>query len=292
MVMRSRACFILRRVWMVTFFKVHLRIVRTVPSASPRAGRRPLGFSAGQLASGYTSPPLKISRSSPSATYTRSPLGAEGLVVLRPRLAAGDGTDQVVQVLLALREVDVARVDDEQRSFVPAVEEIVVGARQLGQVVGVEPALELPSALLDAPEQDVEAGLQVDDQVGLQDAGPEVLVDALVEAELVRVERDRGEDPVLGEQVVRDGHAVEEILLEQVLLLLEAREQEEELGLEGVLLPVLVEAREERVLLDDLVQPPAAEALAQRARQRRLPDPDRPFDHDVAVLQPVHRGAQ
>jgi len=34
MVMRSPACFILRSVWMVTFFKVHLRIVGTRPSAS------------------------------------------------------------------------------------------------------------------------------------------------------------------------------------------------------------------------------------------------------------------
>src|SRR5216683_294060 len=196
MEMRSPACFILRSVWMVTFFKVHLRIVGTAPSASPRAGRRPQGFSAGQLASGYTDPHGKISFLRARATHTSA----------HPRT--------------------------------------------------------------------------------------EVLVDALVEGELVRIQGDRGEDPVLGEQVVGDGHAAEQVLLEQVLLLLEAREQEEELGLEGILLPVLVEAREEGVLLDDLVEPPAPEPLAQRARQRRLPDADRPLDHDVAVLQPVHRRAQ
>src|SRR5262245_5664682 len=164
--MRSPACFILRSVWMVTFFKVHLRIVGTVPSASPRAGRRPGGFSAGQLASGYTSPSVKISRVRRGATYTRSPLRAQGLVVLRPGLAASDGAHQVVQVLLALREIDVARVDDEQRGVVPAMEEVVVGARQLGQVLGVEAPLEFPPALLDAREQDLQAGLQIDDQVG------------------------------------------------------------------------------------------------------------------------------
>src|SRR6266849_2031784 len=277
MEMRSPACFILRSVWMVTFFKVHLRIVGTAPSASPRAGRRPQGFSAGQLASGHTSPYRKIAFLRFCATHTCLHARAEGLVVLRARLAAGDGADQVVQVLLALGEVDVAGVDHQERRLVPAVEEVVVGARQLGQVVGVEAALELAPALLDAREQHVQARLQVDDQVRPQDPRPQVLVDALVEGQLVRIEGDRGEDPVLREQV---------------LLLLEAREQEEELGLEGILLPVLVEAREEGVLLDDLVEPPAPEPLAQRARQRRLPDADRPLDHDVAVLQPVHRRAQ
>src|SRR6266849_5858628 len=289
--MRSPACFILRSVWMVTFFKVHLRIV------GPRLPRRrapvadPEGLSAGQLASGHTGPYRKIAFLRLRATHTGLHPGAEGLVVLRA-LAAGDGADKVVQVLLALGEVDVAGVDHQEWRLVPAVEEVVVGARELAQVVGVEAALELAPALLDPREQHVQARLQVDDQVRLEDPRPEVLVDALVKGQLVRIEGDRGEDPVLGEQVVGDGHAAEQVLLEQVLLLLEAREQEEELGLEGVLLPVLVEACEERVLLDDLVEPPAPEPLAQRSRQRRLPDTDRPLDHDVAVLQPVHRGAQ
>jgi hypothetical protein len=54
---------------MVTFFKVHLRIVgpclprRRAPVADPR------GFSAGQLASGYTDPPVKISRACRRATH-------------------------------------------------------------------------------------------------------------------------------------------------------------------------------------------------------------------------------
>src|SRR5437588_8610185 len=284
MVMRSPACFILRSVWMVTFFKVHLRILGTAPSASPRAGRRPRKVQRRTARLG----PHRSTRENIIVTAPRHPPGrtlsharAEGLVVLGARLATRDGADQVVQVLLALREVDVAGVDDQERRLVPAVEEVVVGARELGEVLDIEAALELAAALLDAREQDVEPGLQVDDQVRLEDPRPEMLVDALVEGQLVGVERDRREDPVLREQVVRDGHAVEQVLLEQVLLLLEAGEQEEELCLERVLLAVLVEAREERVLLHDLVQSATAEPLAQRARQRRLPDADGTLDHDV-----------
>src|SRR6266849_7068748 len=159
MVMRSPARFILRSVWMVTFFKVHLRIV------GPRLPRRrapvadPEGFSAGQPASGQTSPPWKIAFLRPRATHPDLHAGAEGLVVLRAGLAARDGPDQLVQVLLALREIDVAGVDDHERRLVPAVEEVVVGARQLGQVVRVEAALELAAPLLDAREQDVQACL-------------------------------------------------------------------------------------------------------------------------------------
>src|SRR6267378_1680337 len=117
MVMRSPACFILRSVWMVTFFKVHLRIVGTAPSASPRAGRRPRRVQRRTARLGlHRSTPEDIIVTAPRHSHgpTPSHAGAEWLVVLGARLAAGDGADQVVQVLLALREVDVAGVDDEQ----------------------------------------------------------------------------------------------------------------------------------------------------------------------------------
>src|SRR5207248_11191083 len=112
---------------------------------------------------------------------------------------------------------------DQERRLVPAMKEVVVGTRQLGQIVDVELALEFASALLDAREQYLEARLQEDDQIRPQHARAEMVVHTLVERELVRVERDRREDPVFREQVVGDGHAVEQVLLEQVLLLLETR---------------------------------------------------------------------
>src|SRR5439155_1355378 len=111
---------------------------------------------------------------------------------------------------------------------VVAVEEVVVRPRQLRQVLGVELSLEVPPALANPGQEHVEPCLQVDDEVRLHHPRAEMLVYALVEGQLVRVERDRGEDPVLGEEVVAHGRLREQVLLEQILLLLEPAEQEEE----------------------------------------------------------------
>src|SRR5207302_8294805 len=99
------------------------------------------------------------------------------------------------------------------------------------------------------------------------------------------------EDPVLGEQVIADRDLREQVLLEQFLLLSEPGEEEEELRLEGELVAVLVEAGEERVLLDDLEHGAGAEPFREGPRERRLPDADRPFHDDVAVLR-IHAGAE
>src|SRR5690606_7417798 len=168
-----------------------------------------------------------------------------------------------------------------------AVEEGVVGLDQLGEVAHVELALELAAPLADAGEEHVEARLEVDDQVRLGHAGPELVVDPVVEGHLVPVEVEEREDPVLGEHVVADREAAEELLLEELLLLLAAAEQEEELRLEGVLVAVLVEVGEEGVLLHHLEDPAPVETLGQEMRQGRLADPNRSFDHDVAVLHAV-----
>src|SRR5438094_5307484 len=118
--MRSPACFILRSVWMVTFFKVHLRIVGPpLRDAAPWSPTR--RFSAGQPASGYTSPFRKIAPFVRRATHISPHDGGRldarphRLVVLRSSLAAADGAHQVVHVVFALDEIDVARIDDEQR---------------------------------------------------------------------------------------------------------------------------------------------------------------------------------
>ena len=58
---------------------------------------------------------------------------------------------------------------------------------------------------------------------------PEHLVDALVQRQLVGVQSNRSEDPVLGEQVIADRDLREQVLLEQFLLLSEPGEEEEEL---------------------------------------------------------------
>src|SRR6185295_571973 len=202
---------------------------------------------------------------------------------MRPGLDRPDRPDQLLEVLLALHEVDVAGVDHQERRLVVPMEEVVVRPRQLRQVLRVELPCELPAALADAGQQDVLAGLQVDDEVRLHHPRAEVLVDALVEGELVRVQRDGGEDAVFREQVVADRHLREQILLEELLLLAEPAEQEEELRLEGVLAAVLVEARQKRILFHHLENAAGVEALRERLDQRGLSDADRSLHRDVPV---------
>src|SRR3954462_462674 len=284
MVIRSPACFIFCSELMVTFFKVHLRRMwgrpfRDAVLRSPTSER----FSAGRPASGHSSLTRRIARrGAPSSA------SSEGLVIRRARPAPLDGPDEVVEGALVLGVIHVARVDYQQRRVVPAVEELAVGPRKLCEILGVELPFEVAAALLDAGEEHFQAGLQVDDEVRPHDARAEMLVDTLVETELVRVEGQRGEDPVLREQVVAHRHRLEEPGLEQLLLLLEAGEQEEELRLERVPGAVLVEARQEGVLLDDLVKAARAVSLAESPGERRLAPPDGSFDHDVAV----HGGAE
>src|SRR5512140_3331960 len=160
-----------------------------------------------------------------------------------------DHGDEGLDVVGAALEVDVARVHDQERRLVVVEEEVVVRARERVEPRRVEAALEVPSSSSHPSEEDVRPRLQIDDEVGPDDARPEQLVDALVEAELLRRERQGREDPVAREEVVGDRGLAEEVLLEQGLLLLEPREQEEELRLERVLLPVRVEPPEKRGLL-------------------------------------------
>src|SRR5262245_56243624 len=153
MVMRSPACFILRRVLMVTFFKVHLRL----------SGRLPAGGAPGEVArSGLRASAPRRSRAGTaahdSAVDNLAPCAPalarrERLVEPRARAQGGDGAQELVEVGLALDEVDLAGVDHEQRRVVVAVEEVAVGGGQLGQIARVEAPLEVAPALLDAREQ-------------------------------------------------------------------------------------------------------------------------------------------
>src|SRR5437588_10774234 len=156
MVMRSPACFIFRIVLMVTFFKVHLLVLvprRCLSAWSPTRKR----LSAGQPASRQN--PTRGTITSPGAGDHSSEAGAERLVVMRAVRDAREHPDQVFEIGLALDEVDVAGVDDQERSLLIAMEEIAVSAGKLGAVIRVELPLELAAALPDAREQHFDARL-------------------------------------------------------------------------------------------------------------------------------------
>ncbi len=131
------------------------------------------------------------------------------------------------------------------------------------------------------PQDGRRRGLQVDHQVGLEDALLEDGGELVVERQLVLGEVEVREDAVLGEQVVGDHEPAEEVVLEQVLLLPETREQEEDLRLEGEARPVPVELREERIVLHHLEVDPGAGARREQLHEARLADPDHTLNDNV-----------
>src|SRR5688572_5980344 len=166
---------------------------------------------------------------------------------MHARAHALDLAQQRLAVGLDVLEVDLAHVRNEQRRLRVMEEELVERGGELLEIARAQVRLGLASALANAIEEHFGARLEVDDEVRLRQLRVEQRVDAVVEAELLLVERDRREDAVLREQVIRDDARVEEVALLQPHLLLVTREQIEELSLECVRALVLVEAREERI---------------------------------------------
>ena len=111
----------------------------------------------------------------------------------------------------------------------------------------------------------------------------------MVERELVGIQRQLGEQPILLDHEVADPHRREEIALADAFELAHALEQERELGRERVRPRVLVEAREERIVPGRLQQRRASEAPGEPLREGGLAHPDRPLDHDVAEVSCGHR---
>src|SRR3989442_2456255 len=175
--------------------------------------------------------------------------GSKRNVVLHPLSHGPDLLDQVGEVAAVLDEVDVRAVDDQERGLRVMVKVVPERLRQPLEILRGDAALEVAVALAEPAQQHLRPGLEVDDEVRPREPLVEHLEDLLVELELVRAERDRGEDAVLGEEIVGDDGLREKLELPELALLAVALEQEEELGLEGMSLWLLVESPEEGILL-------------------------------------------
>src|SRR5438132_1561515 len=215
--------------------------------------------------------------------------GSKRNEVLHPLSCGPDLLDQVGEVAAMLDEVDVRAVDDQERGLRVTVKVVPERLRQPLQVLRGDTALEIPVALAEPAQQHLRAGLEIDDQVRPREPLIEHLEDPLVELELVRAECDRGEDAVLGEEVVGDDALREELELAELTLLAIALEEEEELSLEGMPARVLVESPEEGILLDLLEEEPRPELGGEPPREGRLADADGALDRDVPPRGPVRR---
>src|SRR3989441_13047991 len=215
--------------------------------------------------------------------------GSKRNVVLHPLSHGPDLLDQVGEIAAVLDEVDVRAVDHQERGLRVTVKVVPERLRQPLQVLRGDAALEVPVALAEPAQQHLRPGLEIDDEVRPREPLIEHLEDLLVELELVRPERDCGEDAVLGEEVVGDDALREELQLAELALPAIALEEEEELGLEGMSLRVLVKSPEEGILLDLLEEKPRPELGGEPSREGRLADADESLDRDVPPRGPVRR---
>ncbi len=124
-------------------------------------------------------------------------------------------------------------------------------------------------------------GLQEDDEIGVGYPPLQKLKDFLVKNELIFVEVQKSEDSILIEEIVGDSHLVKEVHLGDLLLLLEAGDQEKDLSLKGIFPAVLIEGREERIFFRLFENAAGAELLPQEPREARFSYPDRAFDDNV-----------
>src|SRR5579862_5446192 len=266
--------------WKVRWAKVGPGIPVHAGSGS---GRQALSFS--RAVSCFPSRSVPI----PARDGSGSLPGSKRNVVLYPLFCGPHLLDQVGEIAAVLDEVDVRAVNHEERSLHIVMEILPERLRQALQILWSDSPLEVPVTFAEPPEQDVGAGLQVDDQIRAREPLVEQLEDLPVELELVGAERDGREDRVLGEEVVSDRAAAEQLALPELALLPVALEQEEELGLEGMAFGLVVELPEEGILLDRFEEEPRPELGGKPSREGRLPDADGALDRDVPPRGPVRR---
>src|ERR1043166_5801596 len=206
--------------------------------------------------------------------------GSKRYVVLRAFFRASNLLDELIEVLRGIHEIDFVRVHDQQWRLVVPVKVMRVRLAELLQILWRDRFLVCPPALLDALQQCIKVPLQVNHEVRLRHGLVQQIVQPVVEHQLGVFERQVREDLALRERVVDQDQLREEVALRELLLLVEARQQEEQLGPERRPPPVLVEVVEERVVgvFEDL-RP--AEPFGEHRDQRRLPDADRPLDRDM-----------
>ena len=189
-----------------------------------------------------------------------------------------DLPEQVVDGLVAPRQIDLRRLDDEQRRGRVVEEEVVVGLVELGEVFL---ARQRPSSSSSARAarsrrrrfEQVGRRLQIDDERRAAARSRATQIEQpLIDEQLVVVEVHERVDAVALEEVVADRRLTEEIALTQGEQLAMAREREEELRLERRAGAAGVEIGQKRILAF-VEHDGRVETRAEPLGQRVLPRP-------------------
>ena len=124
-----------------------------------------------------------------------------------------------------------------------------VGFLQVEKILVFYALLVGPSSFADIALQFVYRGMQVDQQVGLHDLLVDDVEDLLIEPEFLLGKVHLGEKKALGEQVIRDGDLLKEVLgMDQLLQLFESLGHEKQFHRESVLAGVLIKLAQKGIV--------------------------------------------
>ena len=194
--------------------------------------------------------------------------------------------DELVEIRVAPLQIELRRLNDQQRCGVVVIEEVSVGLVELSEVVIVRNRQLVASASTGsrALAQNVCWSLQINDQIRGDDVCSEEVVKSLVNKQLVVVEIQVRIDFVFIEEVVANGELIKQIRLVQRGLLPMPGEHREQLALERSPRPAGVEIPNKWIV--GFVQNDCGvESGTEVLRQCRLADAYRTLDGDIAEVQ-------
>src|SRR5690606_30243911 len=210
-------------------------------------------------------------------TCTSSRLNERRIEIVAAMPHGADLFEQQGEIAIAIGEIYLRGVDDQQWRIIVVQKEFAVGSVYFFEIGSVDALLVPDAALTDALRQHIGGGLQINHQIGRGCVQRQLLVDLVVERVFIGVEIDACEQSILGNEKVCDSGRCEQIALAPVLQLLCALEQEKQLRRQRDLARIAVEALEKRILVGLFEHDLMAEGFRQAPRQRGLADADRAF---------------
>ena len=133
---------------------------------------------------------------------------AQGQKILRAFDGGGDFFQQFLQVFVAVDEIDLIGVDDEQVGLRVVEEKVFVGFDHFHQVILTDGFLVRRVLFLEALFQYLRRGLQIDDQVGSGDLFAKIIEVAIVGIKLLIVKIEAGKKFVFFKNVIRDNRLI------------------------------------------------------------------------------------
>src|SRR6267143_615416 len=200
--------------------------------------------------------------------------------ILRALDRGGDFFQQLLQVFVAVDEVDLGRVHDQQVGLRVVKEKVFIGLHDFHQVILADGLFAGRVLFLQPLLQHFRRGLQIDDQIGRGNLFAEIIEVAIVGIEFLIVEVEAGKELIFFKNVIGDDGLIRTRPQIEPAQLLEAADQERQLGLERGARLAFVECLQKWIVfrLDDAL---GSQALSENPRECALPNSYGTFDRNI-----------